>query len=85
VRAVTCAGAAGGLDPALKVGDVVVGVTTVEHDYTLRFIQRPLPCHQANADLVRELTQVSDRVADGGGTPRLTGGRRRRLSRACDR
>jgi len=64
VRAVICAGAAGGLDPALKVGDVVVGVTTVEHDYTLRFIQRPLPCHQANADLVRELTQASNRVAD---------------------
>src|SRR5262245_20223174 len=64
VRAVICAGAAGGLAPSLKVGDVVVGVTTVEHDYTLRFIQRPLPCHHANADLVRELTQASDRVAD---------------------
>ena len=62
--AVICAGSAGGLDPALKVGDVVVGVTTVEHDYTLRFIQRALPCHQANADLVRELTQAADRVAD---------------------
>ena len=63
VRAVICAGAAGGLDPALKVGDVVVGVTTVEHDYTLRFIQRPLPCHRADTDLVRELMRAADRLA----------------------
>jgi adenosylhomocysteine nucleosidase len=63
VRAVICAGAAGGLDPALKIGDVVVGVTTVEHDYTLRFIQRPLPCHRADVDLVRELMRAADRVA----------------------
>jgi hypothetical protein len=58
VRAVICAGAAGGLDPALKISDVVVGVTTVEHDYTLRFIQRPLPCHRADVDLVRELMRA---------------------------
>ena len=63
VRAVMCVGAAGGLDPALKVGNVVVGVTTVEHDYTLRFIQRPLPCHRADVDLVRELMRAADRVA----------------------
>ncbi len=43
VRRVICAGAAGSLVQGLHIGDLVIGTHTVEHDYTLRFIQRPLP------------------------------------------
>ncbi len=38
VDLVICAGAAGALAPGIAVGDLVVAETTVEHDYTLRFV-----------------------------------------------
>jgi adenosylhomocysteine nucleosidase len=40
---VICAGAAGALAPGIAVGDLVVAETTIEHDYLLRFVQRPSP------------------------------------------
>ncbi len=40
---VICAGAAGALDPSLRLLDVVVATATVEHDFKLRFGVRPLP------------------------------------------
>lgn len=40
---VICAGAAGALAEGLQVGDVVVATETVEHDYNLKFVRRPLP------------------------------------------
>lgn len=40
---VLCAGAAGALISDLAVGDLVVGEVTLEHDYLLRFVQRPAP------------------------------------------
>ena len=54
IHAVVCAGAAGRLSADLTLGDVVVGVSTVEHDYKLRFIQRPLPRYDADRQLVDE-------------------------------
>jgi adenosylhomocysteine nucleosidase len=42
-RLVICAGAAGRLDPELHPLDVVVSEVTIEHDFNLRFIERPLP------------------------------------------
>jgi adenosylhomocysteine nucleosidase len=42
-RLVICAGAAGALVPWLKPLDVVAAERTVEHDFNLRFVQRPLP------------------------------------------
>jgi adenosylhomocysteine nucleosidase len=58
--AVICAGAAGALDRALKLGDLVVGTSTVEHDYRIRFVQRPLPRHDTNAQLLCELRVAAD-------------------------
>lgn len=43
VRLVVCAGACGSLLPTLAVRDVVVAEHTLEHDFRLRFLQRPLP------------------------------------------
>jgi len=40
---VICAGGAGRLDSRLNPLDVVVGDVTIEHDFCLRFINRPLP------------------------------------------
>lgn len=54
-----CVGAAGGLAEPLEVGDVVVGTTTVEHDYVLRFVRKPLPRHPPDADLLQEVQEVT--------------------------
>jgi adenosylhomocysteine nucleosidase len=40
---VVCAGACGALDPSLAAGDLVVAEKTVEHDFHLKFVQRPPP------------------------------------------
>lgn len=56
---VICAGAAGGLADEVAVGDVVVGTTTVEHDYKNRFSVRPLPRFEAAPAVVESLRQVS--------------------------
>lgn len=42
-RLVICAGAAGSLFSELRLGDVVVSESTIEHDFKLKFIERPLP------------------------------------------
>ena len=49
---VVCAGAAGRLSDELALGDIVVGTSSVEHDYKLRFVSRPLPRHQAHEPTV---------------------------------
>ncbi len=53
-RSVICAGAAGSLDGQLRLGDVVVGTSTVEHDYKIRFVERPPPRHDADPALLDE-------------------------------
>jgi len=62
IQAVICAGAAGSLSPDLKLGDVVVGLSTVEHDYKLRFVQRPLPRHAADQRLADEFRLVVGQI-----------------------
>ena len=59
VKMVMCVGAAGRLSDALAFGDVVVGTCTIEHDYKLRFVQRPLPCHAADGHAVQLFRRVS--------------------------
>ncbi len=44
---VICAGAAGALNRELNLLDVVIGETTVEHDFNLRFVAGPLPAFAA--------------------------------------
>lgn len=52
---VVCAGAAGALAPGVAIGDLVVAETTVEHDYLLRFIQRPAPQFAGSPELLSRL------------------------------
>jgi adenosylhomocysteine nucleosidase len=56
---VICAGAAGGLADEVAVGDVVVGVTTVEHDYKNGFSTRPRPRFEGAAAAVEGLRRLS--------------------------
>ncbi|MBE9047385.1 5'-methylthioadenosine/S-adenosylhomocysteine nucleosidase [Pleurocapsales cyanobacterium LEGE 10410] len=43
IELLVCAGAAGALSNSLNIGDVVVATETIEHDYNLKFVSRPLP------------------------------------------
>lgn len=52
---VICAGAAGALTSALKIGDIVIGEATVEHDYLLKFVQRPAPQFAGSQDMLARL------------------------------
>ena len=54
-RSVICTGAAGSLDGQLRLGDVIVGTSTVEHDYKIRFVERPSPRHDADPALLDEV------------------------------
>lgn len=59
---VICAGAAGAIAPGLAVGDIVVAETTIEHDYNLKFVQRPRPQFAGSAHLLSQLRDISSRL-----------------------
>lgn len=61
--ALLCVGAAGSLVHGCKLGDVILGTSTLEHDYKIRFVSADLPRHDAHATLLADLR----RVAEGGG------------------
>ena len=51
-----CAGTAGGLAPELAIGDVVIGTSTVEHDFNFALTSNPLPSFEGSephVDLLR--------------------------------
>jgi len=52
---VICAGAAGALAPQVNVGDVIVVTTTVEHDYKIRFVQRPNPRFDGDSQSIDQI------------------------------
>jgi adenosylhomocysteine nucleosidase len=55
---VVCAGAGGALADEVNVGDVVIGTTTVEHDYNLKFVRRPLPRFDGAASAIAGLKNL---------------------------
>jgi adenosylhomocysteine nucleosidase len=66
-------GAAGSLKPAMKVADLVVATSTVEHDFTARFIPGPQPEFPGTPELLarariyqaKDFTVHFDKVASG--------------------
>lgn len=65
ISVVVCAGTCGRLDDALSVGDVVVGIQTVEHDFNrgMALIKLPLPTFEGDAKLIEALRGVAERGA----------------------
>ena len=57
---VVCAGTAGGLDPSLRVGDVVVAAESVEHDFKWGMYDKPQPRF---AGCARSLSSLRDALA----------------------
>jgi adenosylhomocysteine nucleosidase len=58
VQWVVCVGAAGAISNELAVGDVVVADQTVEHDYTLKFVTRPLPSFPGDPGMLSRLETI---------------------------
>jgi adenosylhomocysteine nucleosidase len=56
---VICAGAGGALAEGVNVGDVVIGTTTVEHDYNLKFVRRPLPRFEGDAKAISSVQRLA--------------------------
>jgi adenosylhomocysteine nucleosidase len=56
---VICAGASGALVDDVSVGDVVVGTTSVEHDYNNQFSTRPRPRFDAAQSAITGLRRVA--------------------------
>ena len=55
---VICAGAAGALDPAVSVGDLIVATSTLEHDYNNKFSERPKPRFAGDGQSIEQLKAV---------------------------
>src|SRR5262249_44330975 len=58
VDLVICGGAAGALVEGIAVGDVVVGLRTVEHDFQSRFSGRPAPIFDGDAAAIQSLREL---------------------------
>jgi adenosylhomocysteine nucleosidase len=58
IHLLVCAGAAGALSKSLEIGDIVVATETVEHDYNLRFVSRPLPRFAGNSQVIETLKKL---------------------------
>lgn len=52
---VVCAGACGALTPDLRIGAIVVAEKTIEHDFNLKFVQRPAPAFAGDAESLARL------------------------------
>jgi adenosylhomocysteine nucleosidase len=58
IQLLICAGVAGALSKSLNVGDVVVATETVEHDYNLKFVNRPLPRFAGDHQIIKILQNL---------------------------
>ena len=61
---VICAGAAGALAPEVKVGDLIVTTTTIEHDFNNKFSVKPRPQFHGDAKSIEQLKTLSLPNAD---------------------
>ena len=59
---IICAGAAGALAPEVRVGDVIIATSTLEHDYNNKFSERPKPRFAGDAKSIKQIKalDVSD-------------------------
>ena len=58
IELLVCAGASGALCDTVQVGDLVVATETVEHDYNLQFVNRPLPRFAGDRETIDVLQKV---------------------------
>jgi adenosylhomocysteine nucleosidase len=61
---VICAGAAGALAPEVKIGDVIIAVSTLEHDYNVKFVVRPKPQFAGDSKSIEQIKSLDLSDAD---------------------
>ena len=61
---VVCAGAAGALAPEVRVGDVIIATSTLEHDYNLKFSVRPKPSFAGDTKSIEQIRELDLSDAD---------------------
>ena len=55
---VICAGAAGALAPEVRVGDVIIATSTLEHDYNNKFSNRPKPRFAGDRQRIEQIKSL---------------------------
>lgn len=61
---VICAGAAGALAPEVKIGDLIVATSTLEHDYNIKFSVRPKPVFPGDIGSIEQIKATDLSHAD---------------------
>jgi len=61
---VICAGAAGALAPEVKIGDLIVARTTIEHDFNNKFSVKPKPQFHGDTNSLKQLKALKLPDAD---------------------
>jgi len=61
---VICAGAAGALAPGVRIGDVIVATSTLEHDYNNKFSVRPKPQFAGDMKSIEQIKALDLSDAD---------------------
>jgi adenosylhomocysteine nucleosidase len=61
---VICAGAAGALAPEVRVGDVIIATSTLEHDYNNKFSNRPKPQFAGDIKSIERIKALNLSEAD---------------------
>lgn len=61
---VLCAGAAGALAPEVRVGDVIIATSTLEHDYNLKFSVRPKPSFAGDTKSIQQIRALDVSKSD---------------------
>jgi adenosylhomocysteine nucleosidase len=56
---VICVGAAGALAPEVKVGDLIVATSTLEHDYNNKFSQHPKPQFAGHRKSIKQIKALN--------------------------
>src|SRR5512142_1738520 len=61
---VLCAGAAGALAPEVRIGDLIVATSTLEHDYQVKFVVRPKPQFAGDLKSIQQIRALELSEAD---------------------
>lgn len=64
VKTLICVGAAGAINQDLKIGDVIIGLKSIEHDYKERFVENTLlPMGELDGSFLQKAKEIQKKLA----------------------